>query len=52
MKKWNKAEMQELELKCTENGRDITPYKDEVRIETPEINFYSFSGVSGTDLPE
>lgn len=44
MKVWDKAEIKELELRCTENGKDITPYKDEVRVETTEVNFYSFSG--------
>lgn len=46
MKEWNEAEMKELELRCTENGRDITAYKDEVRVETPDITFYSFSGTT------
>lgn len=46
MKEWIKAEITELGLNCTENGRDITPWQDEVRTESPDVNFYSFSSTT------
>jgi hypothetical protein len=44
MKEWNKAEITELELKCTEHGSSQTKYIDEVRVETPDVSWYSYSG--------
>jgi hypothetical protein len=46
MREWIKAEITELELRCTENGRDLTPYQDEVRQENPDLNWYSFSSIT------
>lgn len=45
MKEWNKAEMKELELRCTEHGSAQTNYVDEIRVESPDVSWYSYSGV-------
>ena len=46
MKEWNKAEIAELELKCTENGSEITSYIDEIRVDAPDGPWYAFSGTN------
>ena len=44
MKTWIKAEITELELKCTEHGGSLNPYIDEVRNDAPNGPWYAFSG--------
>lgn len=46
MKEWIKAELTELELKCTESGTDVTPYKDDSYIESDDKVWYSFSSTT------
>lgn len=43
MKEWNKAEIEELELKNTEFGVDITPYIDDQYTDDNGYKHYSFS---------
>ena len=46
MKEWMKAEITELELKCTEHGGTLNSYVDEIR-NTEDGPWYSFSGTDG-----
>ena len=43
MKEWMKAEIEELELKCTELGTEVTPYVDDVYTDDQGNRHFSFS---------
>lgn len=47
MKKWNAPEIDELNVSCTENGKDISKQFDEIRVDQNGNYWASFA--SGID---
>lgn len=47
MRKWNAPEVTELNISCTEQGKNISTNYDEVRVDQNGNYWYSFS--SGVD---